>query len=98
VSYRETERKHRRLAILRHLEQCSEYNSNASILTEVLAGVGLRSTRDQVTTELVWLQEQGLLTLTDHGDFMVATIAQAGIEVAQGLSVHPEIQRPRPRP
>jgi len=97
MSYHEDVRRHRRLAILRHLEQSGGYTSNASILTDVLAGVGLRSTRAQVTTELIWLQETGFVQLKDHGDFVVATATQEGIEVAQGLSVHPDIQRPRPR-
>jgi hypothetical protein len=97
MSYHDTVRKHRRLAILRHLEQCGEYTSNASILTDVLAGVGVHSTRAQVTTELIWLQDSGFVRLTDHGEFVVATATQEGVEVAQGLSVHPDIQRPRPR-
>ncbi|MCA8880375.1 MAG: hypothetical protein KDA73_10575 [Rhodobacteraceae bacterium] len=97
MSYEDTVRRHRRLAILRHLEQCSEYASNASILTDVLAGLGLRSTRSQVTTDLVWLKDNGFVNLADHGDFMVVTATQEGVEIARGVTTHPEIQRPRPR-
>ena len=97
MSYENTVRRHRRLAILRHLEQCSEYASNASILTDVLAGVGLPSSRSQVTTELVWLKDNGFVGVTDHGDFMVAMATQEGVEIARGVTTHPEIQRPRPR-
>ena len=97
MSYEQTVRRHRRLAILRHLEQCSEYVSNASILTDVLAGVGIQSSRSQVTTELVWLKDNGFATLTDHGDFMVVVATQEGVEIASGVSTHPEIQRPSPR-
>ncbi len=96
--YAESLRRHRRLAILRHLEACSEYTSNASILTDVLRGLGVTSTRSQVITELVWLRENGLITTIDQGEFVVATATQAGVEIAQGVSVHPEVQRPRPRP
>ncbi len=95
--YGESLRRHRRLAILRHLEACSEYTSNASILTDVLRGVGVTSTRSQVITELVWLRENGFITSVDQGDFVIASATGSGIEIAQGVAVHPEIQRPRPR-
>ncbi|ANT39897.1 hypothetical protein RGUI_0826 [Rhodovulum sp. P5] len=96
--YSDTVRRHRRLAILRHLEACSGYASNASILGDVLAGLGLRSTRSQVITELTWLAENGFLTLDGHhDDFVIATATQDGVEIARGVTHHPEIQRPRPR-
>ena len=97
MSYEHTVRRHRRLAILRHLEQCSEYASNSSILTDVLARLGLQSSRSQVTTELVWLKDNGFASLTDHGDFVVVVATQEGVEIARGVSTHPEIQRPSPR-
>lgn len=90
-------RKHRRLAILRHLEACPEYTANASLLQSVLTAVGISSTRDQVVTEIVWLTENGFATHIDHGDFMVVVATQRGAEIARGLATHPEIQRPRPR-
>jgi len=95
--YSDTLRKHRRLAILRHLAGCSEYTSNASILQDVLAGVGVTSTRDQVVTEIVWLREQGFAITEDRGDFIIVTATQRGVELAQGMATHPEVQRPRPR-
>lgn len=96
--YQTTLRRHRRLAILRHLEACGDYSSNASILTDVLRGLGITSTHDQVVTELAWLAEQGLATVTDTGDFTLATVTPRGVEVALGRATHPEVQRPRPRP
>ena len=92
-----TLRKHRRLAILRHLEGCAGYSSNASILTDVLRGVGVTSTHDQVVTELVWLREQGFVATEDHDHFVIATASARGVEIAQGHATHPDIQRPRPR-
>lgn len=96
MSYANTTSKHRRLAILRHLDDCSEYTSNASILTDVLAGVGLRSSRDQVTTELVWLKDNGMAVVQDFEDFIVVTATQQGLEVARGVTLHPGVQRRRP--
>ncbi len=96
TEYAETLRKHRRLAILRHLEALPEYTSNASILQDVLAGVGLPSTRDQVTTEIAWLREQGFVT-TQGEAFMVVTATARGAEIARGIATHPDVQRPSPR-
>lgn len=95
--YAESLRRHRRLAILRHLEACGEYTSNASILVDVLRGVGVTSTRSQVVTELAWLAEQGLVEAVDRGDFVIATATDRGVEIARGLATHPEVQRPGPR-
>lgn len=97
MSYAETIRKHRRLAILRHLAECSDYTSNASILVDVLDGVGVTSTRDQVVTELAWLKENGFVTVEDRGFFVIAEATRSGVEIAQGRGTHPEIQRPSPR-
>ena len=95
--YSDTLSKHRRLTILRHLSGCADYTSNASVLGDVLAGFGLPSTRSQVVTELTWLKENGFVDNDDHGDFVIATATQRGVEIAQGLATHPDIQRPRPR-
>lgn len=97
MSYTATLRKHRRLAVLRHLEQCADYTSNASILTDVLNGVGVTSSRDQVITELAWLRENDLVSYDDGGDFVVVRATARGVEVATGRAIHPEIQRPKPR-
>lgn len=92
-----TFRRHQRLAILRHLADCAEYTGNASIIQDVLHGVGLRSTRDQVVTELAWLREQGFVSYEDRSDFIVVTATQRGTELARGIASHPEVQRPSPR-
>jgi ABC-type branched-subunit amino acid transport system ATPase component len=97
MNYNNTVRMHRRLAILRHLEACVDYTSNASILGDVLDGVGVTSTRDQVITELAWLKETGFITYEDRADFIVAEATRRGVEIARGIATHPDIQRPGPR-
>lgn len=97
MSYAETLRRHRRLAILRHLEACHDYTSNASILVDVLDGVGVASSRDQVITELAWLKDNGFVTYEDRAEFIVVEATRAGVEVARGRATHPGIQRPSPR-
>ena len=97
TAYTETLSRHRRLAILRHLEALPDYTSNASILQDVLAGVGLPSTRDQTAGECAWLAEQGLAIVKGNGDFAVVRATIRGAEIAQGVATHPGVQRPRPR-
>lgn len=97
TEYPDRVRHHRRLAILRHLEACAEYTSNASILQDICNRVGVISTRDQVVTEVFWLKEQGFVATNDVGDFIVVTATHRGVELAQGIATHPEVQRPRPK-
>lgn len=89
-------RRHARIAILRFLEGAPKYTSNASMLAAMLPQVGIAYTRDQVTTELYWLEEQGMVDLENQGGFVVATATVRGAEIAQGIARHPDIQRPRP--
>lgn len=94
-NYSETLRRHRRIAILRHLHQSVEYTSNVSILADVLCGLGITSTRDQVVTEIVWLGENDFVEFTDHGaGFFVVVATGRGIEIATNRATHPGIQRP----
>ena len=90
-----TLRQHRRLAILRHLDLAPEYTSNRSMLRDVLNDLGVTSTTDQVTTEIAWLQEQGLVTSLAEGYVVSATLR--GVEVAGGVASHPGVKRPGPR-
>lgn len=95
--YMKTLNKHRRLAILRHLAEIPEYTGNASILQDVLMGLGLSASRAQIVTELSWLRENGLVEFDPNADFVVVTATVRGVEIARGLATHPEIQRPSPK-
>jgi Fe2+ or Zn2+ uptake regulation protein len=88
---------HRRLAILRHLEASARHTSNAAILTDVVTGVGIPSTRDQVMTALSWLEEQGLVSTVRAETFWVASATARGVEVATGHAVVPGVKRPSSR-
>lgn len=96
TDYAVSVRKHRRLAILRALEVLPEYTSNSSMLQEIVNDVGIRSSRDQITTEIAWLAEQGFAR-ADGAEFVVVTATQRGVEVARGIASHPDVQRPGPR-
>ncbi|MEL7167532.1 MAG: hypothetical protein AAGL96_18880, partial [Pseudomonadota bacterium] len=62
-----------------------------------LDGVGVTSSRDQVVTELTWLKDNGFVTYTENGGFVVAEVTARGVEIAQGRATHPDIQRPSAR-
>ncbi|MGD1880836.1 MAG: hypothetical protein ACFB11_00760 [Paracoccaceae bacterium] len=94
--YAQELRRHARIAILRFVEDAPRYTTNVSMLATLLPRVGIQYTRDQITTEAHWLKEQGLIEVTETGDFIVLVGTNRGIEIAQGIAVHPEIKRPRP--
>jgi hypothetical protein len=92
-----TLRKHRRLAILRFLNDCSGYSANSSVIKDVLNGMSIGSTIDQVTTELTWLRDQSMVRLEDLGFALLAIVTTSGVEIATGIASHPDVQRPSPR-
>lgn len=83
-----------RLVILRLLAEMPAYSANSSVLTVALGRFGHAITRDQVKTELAWLQEQGLVSCEDLGAVLVATLAERGADVARGLAIVPGVARP----
>lgn len=87
--------KHRRLTILRFLNESNDGVSNASILEDICNDFGIPSTRDQVVGELTWLSEQGFVTTKEAGDFVVATLTERGEHVAVGKVKSDGVQRPR---
>ncbi|MCZ4259032.1 hypothetical protein O4H53_26120 [Sulfitobacter sp. G21635-S1] len=91
------ETEHRRLAILKHLERSSEYTSNASILIDVVRGVGVSTSEAQMRSALAWLDEQELIEMTDHGHVVIATATVRGAEVALGHVTCPGVKRPTAR-
>lgn len=86
-----------RLVILRSLVDAG-YDANESILDDCLALYGHKISRDLVRNHLNWLEEQGLVRIERlNGSFMVATITQRGVDVANGEAVVDGVKRPRPR-
>ncbi|AGH39006.1 Ribonuclease R winged-helix domain protein [Bibersteinia trehalosi USDA-ARS-USMARC-189] len=86
-----------RLVILRSLAEAG-YDANESILNDCLDLYGHDISRDLVRTHLCWLEEQGLLTLERlKGGYMVASITQRGLDVAQGRTKVDGVKPPRPK-
>lgn len=96
-SLAEIQAEHRRRAILCVLAEDANYETNAEILCAALDAVGLTASRDQVVSDLAWLQEQGLvITTTPSGSLVLAKLTDRGLDVAQCRASVPGIARPRP--
>ncbi|MCE9890728.1 ArsR family transcriptional regulator [Kluyvera intermedia] len=85
-----------RLVLLRSLLDCGD-SANESILQTCLQTYGHKVSRDSVRTQLAWLKEQGLVSLSDVSGCYVAEITGRGDEVASGLITVPGVKKPRPR-
>lgn len=90
-------RRHRRLSILLTLSASPEYRANDSLLCTVVNEFGIVSTRDQIRSDLVWLREQGFTTTRDVAGAIVATLTEAGAEIAAGRRIDPGVAKPSPK-
>lgn len=93
--------KDQRLVMLRTLAE-DGYDANESILQDVLEAYGHNVSRDVVRNHLLWLEEQGLitikrLTMGGNSEFFVAVITKRGMDVATGRAVVDGVKRPSPK-
>lgn len=93
-------REDRRLVILRLLSEQPGYRFNSSNLHAGLQYLGVLGTRTDVTTDIHWLKEQGLLLIQDIPEvdgLYLCTLTQRGADVAEGNSTVPGVSRPSPK-
>lgn len=96
-AYQEHQSRHRRLSVLRILADSAEYRCNDSLITTLVNEFGIVSTRDQVRSELAWLRDHGFVSLKEPGGVTVATMTEAGGEIAAGRRTDPGIAKPSPK-
>lgn len=87
---------HLRITLLRLLEEQPGRVLNESILGDLSERYGFAPSRDRLRTELRWLEEQGLVSLTGEG-CLVATLTERGEDVARCRVEVPGVKRPSPR-
>lgn len=88
---------HARLAILRALTEAVLHTANDSVLSTLMERLGLPVTRDQLRTQLRWLEEQGLILLKRPTEgLVVAQLRERGADVAIGRAHVDGVQRPGP--
>lgn len=86
---------HARLAVLRALAEAVQHTANDSVLSARMEALGLPVTRDQLRTQLGWLEEQGLIRLSRPTDsLVVASLRERGADVALGRAHVEGVQRP----
>lgn len=95
MKFEEYQRQDRRLTLLLALENAAQYRANHYLLHRYCESVGHSVSHDTIRTDLQWLSEQGLITLTGT-DVLVATATQRGIDVANARTVVPGVARPQP--
>ena len=87
-------REDQRLVILRILADMPSYKANSSVIASALNQYGHSPSRDQVKTELRWLEEQGVLGIDDMDVVLIATLNERGADVAAGRATIPGIKKP----
>jgi DNA-binding transcriptional ArsR family regulator len=96
MSFKELVIADQRLVILRSLEEMPGYEANESILDSCLDQYGHKVSRDAVRTHISWLAEQGLVSVRELGNTMIAKLTSRGIDVANGSATVPGVKKPRP--
>lgn len=96
MSFNEFLREDQRLVILQVLEQDSDYSHNEQVIKRMLKALGHNMSSDQVRTQLHWLKEQDMVSLTETAGITVARLTERGQDVAKGSTIAPGIARPRP--
>jgi len=86
--------RHLRLALLRALLDLKGRTGHESLLTDMVGAVHIMADREQVRTELVWLHGEQLIVADVKHGALVATLTEAGTNVAEGRADHPGVKRP----
>jgi hypothetical protein len=91
---RQLEREHLRLVVLRLLSEAMGRTANTALLTDAVGLYGLAATRDQVETEVAWLEDQYLVVRAATGRVIRVTASDDGLDVAAGRRVVSGIRVP----
>lgn len=89
---------HARIAILRFLDGAPTRSANDSIVADALETFAVAISRAQVREELEWLAREGLVTTRTVANYVVATLTEAGEDVARGRRLVRGVKRPSARP
>jgi hypothetical protein len=97
MSFLTTITEDRRLSLLLVLLQTPGYSANAFLLRDAIDQVyGHSASIDQVTGDIAWLTEQGLVTSRTVGEVTLATLTSRGVDAAAGRAHVPGVKKPMP--
>jgi hypothetical protein len=83
--------RHRRLAILQVLAASTGNKSNERVIRDSLGILGYAISSDLTRTELAWLEEQGLVTISTPDNLYVVVLSERGGDVARGVAKQPGV-------
>ena len=73
-----------RRRVLEVLQASGERSASDAVIMLVITDEMFSASEDQLRGELEWLQDQGLITVTDHGDVWTCQLTRRGSQVATG--------------
>lgn len=93
-NYAQTISEDRRLVILRVLSELNTYKANSSVIGSLLERWAHTPSRDQIKTDLRWLEEQALVSIEEIETVLLVTLTERGMDVAKGRVNQPGVKRP----
>ncbi len=96
MSYPDLLAEDQRRIILDALETDADYSHSEHILRSILEHFGHAVSHDKLRTELYWLAEQGLVTLSNHSEVLIVKLTPRGEDIALGRAAAPGVKRRRP--
>lgn len=85
----------RRLCILRSLAAETSNTLNESILQRAAEGYGHNVSRDVIKQDLRWLSEVGALTVREVSGYLIATLADRGLDHVERRTIIDGIAKPK---
>lgn len=96
-SFADVRAEDRRLSLLLILQRSEGYEANLYVLRDLLEShFGHNASVDRARSDVAWLQEQGLATVTRPGGLELARATSRGIDCALGRAEVPGVKRPLP--
>jgi hypothetical protein len=97
MSFQKTVTEDRRLSLLLVLAQSQGYSANAYLLRDAISQIyGHSASIDQVTGDIAWLAEQGLVESRQVGEVTLATLTGRGADASAGRAHVPGVKKPMP--
>lgn len=101
MSFTDLKNAQTRLVVLQLLTTAEGYEVNEGILADLLRRYAISISRDVLRTQLAWLAEQGLVSLTEvagdlGGGLYMAKLTMRGDDAAHGRAIIPGVKRPGP--
>lgn len=85
----------RRLCLIRALAAETSNTLNESILQRAVEGYGHNVSRDVIKQDLRWLSEVGAVTVREVQSYLIATLADRGLDHVERRTVIDGIAKPK---